>query len=556
MARGAACQRTVRKRTLSASGEDRVPVSPVDAGDGGTYEVNAAEVSFFSWNVLQVVLIHCVAGALFGYNIGFVGPYYTFYRMSRDCTVITREDVCPSFYPGQCTWSGGACKFITNDCADKPIDICVGGSSQSDGKACYWNVTSGSCEMVIGFTAVQSGVFAAMLIVGGCIGSLLAPPLLSATGHRWTFLLCGIIAAAGAALTHIATSSEQYVILIGGRLLVGVAAGVLCVSSPVYVDETVPIQHRQLVSVFFQIACTFGILAAATTGFIMSLSDFSTQEDMQRRRQLLCLPGTIIALLVVVVGCFMRESAIWLERRRIARAKQEDMLLPPHQRSETVLSESSVAYVHGKVQWSAVIHPLCNAFVLCVAQQFTGMNAIMNYAPIIASRMGLSPLFGNFIVMWGNFVTVLASIPVSYKVRADYAYIIAVLMASLSCILVGVVVLPFFDFVGTVRRNLSILGIALFIMFFELGMGSFFWNLACGIFPPNFRHQGSSFTVLLQFIFNIFINVGFPIAVELLSGGPSGNQDEGMGIIFLFFGFIGLVCSLYLQGNLRLWESA
>eukprot|EP00796_Vickermania_ingenoplastis_P013537 gene13537-biopygen71 len=52
-------------------------------------------------------------------------------------------------------------------------------------------------------------------------------------------------------------------------------------------------------------------------------------------------------------------------------------------------------------------------------------------------------------------------------------------------------------------------------------------------------------------LFAFIISVCFPIALTGLSGGPSGNQNQGMAIIMLFFSAVGfsgfVVMFLFLQ---------
>jgi len=45
------------------------------------------------------------------------------------------------------------------------------------------------------------------------------------------------------------------------------------------------------------------------------------------------------------------------------------------------------------------------------------------------------------------------------------------------------------------------------------------------------------------------------VAVEGLSGGPGGNQDKGMAIVFVVFGGIGLVGMFFLFKFLHPWSS-
>ncbi|RNF11189.1 putative glucose transporter [Trypanosoma rangeli] len=518
----------------------------------------SSAVPFFSWEILQIVLIHCIAGVFFGYNIGFVGPYYTFVRIRHDCSLNTGDNACASFNFGQCVWHNGNCEFAKSACTDLMQAECNSGVPQKQIQ-CHWNLKVGECEPLVGYTAAESGVFAASMIVGGCLGSLGAGFLLTAAGRTRTFLIYGIVACLTAVITHVSTYTEQYLMVIIGRVLAGVVSGILCVASPMYVEEITPVCHRQLVGVFFQVACTFGILLAAAAGLVLNPGDFSTDVHMQARHQGLCVLNSLFSGLLVIVGLLMRESPTWVEQMIQQRGVREER-------------NSIGASLRGKVEdtdeawegtneantvrpsWSVLAQIVFAAFMLCIAQQMTGINAIMNYAPTITGALGFAPLAGNVLVMAWNFLSVLVSIPLSFKYRADHTFNIALCFASASCLLTGITLLPAVGASVTVKRLLSGFGIALFILCFEVGMGSFFWTLSQGIFPPSFRARGSSLTVLFQFVLNALMNLGFPVAVEKISGGPSGDQEKGMGVVFIVFGGMGFASAACLLKYLRLWD--
>ena len=189
---------------------------------------------------------------------------------------------------------------------------------------------------------------------------------------------------------------------------------------------------------------------------------------------------------------------------------------------------------------AAMTGPLLIAVALSVAQQMTGINAIMSYAPTITTAMGLRPMLGNCIIMLWNFVTSIIAVPISSRVSMRQMYICGALVASLSQFLVGIPMYPGVSSDIAVQVCAGI-GIFVFILAFECGMGPAFYVLCQQLFPHTFRPKGSAFTISVQFIFNIIINVCFPIAVEGLSGGASKDQNKGMSIVFLFFGGCGLI---------------
>uniref|UniRef100_A0A0A9WMK2 Putative transport protein n=1 Tax=Lygus hesperus TaxID=30085 RepID=A0A0A9WMK2_LYGHE len=186
--------------------------------------------------------------------------------------------------------------------------------------------------------------------------------------------------------------------------------------------------------------------------------------------------------------------------------------------------------------------PLLMGIVVAGTLQLTGINSIMNYAPTIMSNLGLDSLVGNFVVMLWNFVTTIASIPLASIFTMRQLFLVGSLITSSCCLLLcGIPVYPGVAS-SNVRNGVAITGILIFIAFFEIGVGPCFYVLAQDLFPASFRPKGSSATMLAQFIFNVLINVCYPIATKDISGGASGDQNKGQAIAFIFFGCIGLCC--------------
>lgn len=187
------------------------------------------------------------------------------------------------------------------------------------------------------------------------------------------------------------------------------------------------------------------------------------------------------------------------------------------------------------------------------AAQLTGINAIMNFAPSITQRMGVPPLLGNFLIMLWNFLTTLVAIPLAQRVSMTRLYLVGVACVSVACLCTGIPVYP--GVASTeVKQVVGTLGVAFVIAAFEVGIGPPFWVLTQQLFPPSFKAAGSSFVTTVLNFFNLVINVGFPISVQAISGGPSADQDKGMAVTFLIFGCIGCCAFLVLAKTLRTYR--
>ncbi|KAG5490790.1 hypothetical protein JKF63_00912 [Porcisia hertigi] len=193
--------------------------------------------------------------------------------------------------------------------------------------------------------------------------------------------------------------------------------------------------------------------------------------------------------------------------------------------------------------------------VMAGTLQLTGINAVMNYAPTIMGSLGLAPLVGNFVVMVWNFVTTFVSIPLSYVFTMRQLFLFGSIFTSCMCLFMcGIPVYPGVTSKLEVKNGVAITGILLFILGFEVCVGPCYFVLTQDMFPPSFRPRGASFTQVMQFIFNLIINVCYPIATERISGGSSGNQDKGQAVAFIFFGGLGIICFVVQVFFLHPWD--
>jgi len=282
---------------------------------------------------------------------------------------------------------------------------------------------------------------------------------------------------------------------------------------------------------------TFGIVLVAFLAFVIAPSDGKGLQHWEPRIQFgLITPCLVFSLLSILLAVLAKESTVWLRKEKENEA-------------ESFIRDREVE----SWTWDQVRMPLVVAFVLSFATQMTGINAIMNYAPSITKAAGLQPLTGNFIVMLWNFVTSAASIPIAHRFDRRTMYLGGISLCMAACFLTGIPAFPGLCSDST-KHVLASFGIAVFILAFEIGMGPMFFILATELFPPPFTQLGSSFTNTVQLIFNCIINFGFPVAVEGLSGGPGGNQDKGMAIVFVVFGTIGLGGCFFLFKYLHPWS--
>jgi len=80
-------------------------------------------------------------------------------------------------------------------------------------------------------------------------------------------------------------------------------------------------------------------------------------------------------------------------------------------------------------------------------------------------------------------------------------------------------------------------GLAVFILGFEMGPGCLFWVLVNEIFPKTFSDLGASYTNIAQWGFNLLVSSTFALLNPLYA--------------FYVFASAGVICTIYLAAFLR-----
>jgi len=309
-------------------------------------------------------------------------------------------------------------------------------------------------------------------------------------------------------------------ILMFFRVIGGVANGFAGVFASMYVGEVAPQHLAVRIGLFFQIFCTFGIFFAALMGYALhpSIANGVTKSDIDRFQAVSAILF-VPSLALIPIGIFAVDPS---------KSVGTDATYQEINNGE---NNGVGAGLYNQPRLLAV------GAVLGAVQQMSGINAIMNYVPNIANTVGVSnPFLSNLIVMIWNFVTTLVSIPLAGRVEPQVSYFAGTVLAAIACFITGIPTYPGVTDDPSVRNGFVIFGILMFIAAFEVGMGPCFYVLAQSIFPDRVRAAGCSFTMAVQFFFNILINYGFPVLVQAFSGGVSGNQKQGLAIMFFIFG--------------------
>jgi predicted MFS family arabinose efflux permease len=175
--------------------------------------------------------------------------------------------------------------------------------------------------------------------------------------------------------------------------------------------------------------------------------------------------------------------------------------------------------------------PIALAFLVAMFNQFSGINAILYYAPRIFELTGISSkqaFLQPVLIGVTNAASTLLGMLVIDKVGRKKLLIAGSIGMS---VCLGLVAKCFYlqNFEG---YSLLFL-LALYIVFFAFSTGAVIWVLISEVFPASVRGQGQSLGSFTHWFFAALITFIFPIVVE--------ESSLGAGHAFAFFSVMMLI---------------
>jgi len=326
-----------------------------------------------------------------------------------------------------------------------------------------------------------------------------------------------VVTAVGSAL---AQNVESFIVF---RFLGGIGVGASSVVAPMYIAEISPAKIRGRMTALFQFNVIFGILLAYVSNYLLRSAG---DEPWRWMLGVAGIPSAIyLAALFAVpesprflirIGKTALARTI-LEKIEVSSIDEEieDIKNSLHQsggRRQTLFSQ-------------IYFKPISIAFLVAMFNQFSGINAILYYAPRIFEMSGLTntdSLFQSILIGITNGIfTIMGMIFID---RAGRKTLLIIGSAGMSVCL-GLVARTFYiqDFQG---YGLLVY-LLTYMMFFAFSTGAVIWVLIAEIFPNSIRGKGQSLGSFTHWFFAALITFLFPV-VEKIS-------ESGVAYAFMFF---------------------
>jgi len=408
------------------------------------------------------ILVGALGGTIFGYSTGIIGGVST---------------------PLICQW------YATPEQLQKNTD---GSTTNLCGTSDAYALTSSQ--------SFYQGLLTACILIGAFLGAFIGPWVANTWGRRMGCLVAGLVAVVTSVGLGLVGSFWPVIAI---RSLQGIAVGMSSTVCPLYVSEMASEEKKGKLGTVFQIFICGSILVAELVSYAFNQSNANLLPAWNWHVQFgLCLiPGALLVLLSRI----MPESVGFKAPSPMSPSMHDN------EDDEAGAGSQWGTLFSSGLRWVAV------GIILSVANQLTGINGIVFYAPQIFSKhFPKDALVLTFTAVgtW-NFLSVFISFALVDRFPRK-----TLLIGTLTLMTLSSLVLGFVDTVApSISAYVSVLAIMVFIGAFECGTGPLFWVMAVEAFPSNVDRAALSFTnIMLSFCFPLVASaIGQDATFALLS---------------------------------------
>lgn len=396
-------------------------------------------------------------------------------------------------------------------------------------------------------------VIVSIYCVGGCIGALLTTIVADRLGRRdGLFYNCFLVLLA-CPLMASARSLHSYRLLIFGRFLIGINAGLNAGLGPLYLNEIAPVNLRGAFGTIYQLVLTLSIFMSNVLGLPLLLG---SQELWPFLFLFPIIPAAL--MLATLLRCCESPKYLLLVQGRELQAQQSLAWLRGTADIQDEMDELRAELERSKLlplvtlaeMWrqKSLRRATTISIVIMLSQQLSGINAILFYSTSIFRDAGLSQQAALQATLGMSLVNVLmtgVSLVLVDRAGRKTLHMSGLLGMAVSCIVLSLCLgpdTPVADENGFASSWIAVLSVYSFIIMFASGPGSIPWFLVGELVPCNARSLASSIAVSVNWSANFAVTLCFI---------PMTNVFHGY--TFIFFALSSIL--FYLFTHLKVPET-
>ncbi|XP_010256217.1 PREDICTED: sugar transport protein 6-like [Nelumbo nucifera] len=382
-------------------------------------------------------------------------------------------------------------------------------------------------------------LFTSSLYLAALVASFIASEVCTRYGRRPTIMIASLFVLIGVVLNAAGTNIAMLII---GRISLGFGVGFANQAVPLFLSEIAPARIRGALNILFQLLITIGILIANLVNYFMSnVHPYGWRISLG----LTGVPAIILCLGSLVIT---ETPTSLIERERFEEGKETlkkirgtdnvddefDQILAASDMARQVKSP------YKKLMKRSSRPPLVIAILLQIFQQFTGINAIMFYAPVLFQTVGFkndASLLSSVITGLVNVLSTMVSIYLVDRAGRRVLLLQASVQMFITQAIIGAILTMDLSATGSLGRTeaaIVVVLVCLFVMSFAWSWGPLGWLIPSETFPLETRTSGFAFAVSSNMLCTFIIAQAFLSMLCTMQAG-----------IFFFFAVWILIMGLF-----------
>ncbi|CAH0546138.1 unnamed protein product [Brassicogethes aeneus] len=352
--------------------------------------------------------------------------------------------------------------------------------------------------------------------IGGMLGGFGGGMVANKFGRKGGLLLNNVLGITGGCLMWCTKLSNSYEILFLGRFIIGVNCGLNTSLVPMYISEISPLNLRGGLGTVNQLAVTVGLLLSQVLGIEQILG---TNDGWPLLLGLAVVPALLQLVMLpicpesprylLITKQWEEESRKALRRLRASNQVEED-IEEMRQEERAQSAESSISMME-LICSPTLRTPLIIGVVMQLSQQLSGINAVFYYSTNLFESSGLTQESAKFATIGIGCIMVimtLISIPLMDRMgrRTLHLYGLGGMFIFSIFITISFLIKEMIDWMS----YLSVVSTLFFVKFFAMGPGSIPWMITAELFSQGPRPAAMSIAVLVNWIANFVVGIGFP----------------------------------------------
>ncbi|WP_324768107.1 sugar porter family MFS transporter [Pokkaliibacter plantistimulans] len=380
--------------------------------------------------------------------------------------------------------------------------------------------------------SMQEWIVSSMMF-GATIGALTAGMMSQKLGRKYALMVGAALFVVGSLL---AAAAWTPTVLIVARVILGLAVGIASFTAPLYLSEIAPERVRGSMISMYQLMITIGILAA-----FLSNTAFSYLQSWRWMLGVITFPALGLLLGVMVLP----RSPRWLATKERFEEAQSVLrrLRGSDEEVHSEMTEIRANLKKGASGWElfrqspAFRRTVALGMVLQVIQQFTGINAVMYYAPRIFDMAGFASTEAQ---LWSTVSVGLVNVLATFIAigLVDRWGRKPILYTGFLVMGIGMAILGYLLNMGTGTASMQIFAVAMLLVFvagFAMSAGPLIWILCSEIQPQAGRDFGITCSTVTNWATNMIIGAYFLTTLNTLGGPGTFWAFAALNVVFILF---------------------